>query len=292
MLLLQVFVPYHRYVHVLKWLTLSLLAYAGVLLIVHVPWSEVLVRTFWPKLDFSAAEAELVVAVFGTTISPYLFFWQASEEVEDMAQQSGSRPLRELGDVPQARRELERIGIDTWSGMAYSNLIAYFIILASAVTMHAAGVTTITSAAQAAGALRPLAGDFAFALFAAGLMGVGLIGVPVLAGAGAYAVAEVFGWPLGLERTVGEARGFYAVIAASMLAALGLQYTAVGPMRALVLSATLNGLVAVPLMVVILLLAVRRDLMGVHRPTRSLLVMGWLGTAVMALAGVRMLWPD
>ena len=291
-LLLQVFVPYHRYVHVLKWLTLSLLAYAGVLLIVHVPWSEVLVRTFWPKLDFSAAEAELVVAVFGTTISPYLFFWQASEEVEDMAQQSGSRPLRELGDVPQARRELERIGIDTWSGMAYSNLIAYFIILASAVTMHAAGVTTITSAAQAAGALRPLAGDFAFALFAAGLMGVGLIGVPVLAGAGAYAVAEVFGWPLGLERTVGEARGFYAVIAASMLAALGLQYTAVGPMRALVLSATLNGLVAVPLMVVILLLAVRRDLMGVHRPTRSLLVMGWLGTAVMALAGVRMLWPD
>jgi Mn2+/Fe2+ NRAMP family transporter len=292
MLILQVFVPYHRYVHLLKWLTLSLLAYVGVLLIVHVPWPEVLARTVWPHLTFSAAEAGLVVAVFGTTISPYLFFWQASEEVEDMAQRPGSRPLAALGDGPEARAELDRIAVDTWSGMAYSNLISYAIILATAVTLHAAGVTDLSSAAEAAAALRPLAGDFAFALFAVGLLGVGLIGVPVLAGAGAYAVAEAAGWPFGLERTVGEARGFYTIIAVSYAAALSLQYAPVDPMRALVLSAMLNGVVAVPLMALILLLAARRDILGVHRPGRTLLILGWLGTALMAVAAVRLLWPD
>jgi len=193
-LLLQIFVPYHRYVRFLKWLTLSLLAYAAVLFTVHVPWGEVLPRTLWPKLTLNAEAATVVVGIFGTTISPYLFFWQASEEVEDM---KGEPPL--LEDGAASGTELRRVGWDTWSGMFYSDLTAFFIILATAVTLHVAGVTDIETAAQAASALRPLAGDFAFLLFALGILGVGLIGVPVLAGSAGYALSEAMGWKWGLS---------------------------------------------------------------------------------------------
>src|SRR5690242_2381642 len=197
-LLLQVFVPYHRYVSFLKWLTLSLLAYAAVLFTVHVPWGQVALRTFWPRFTPNSAAAAVVVGVFGTTISPYLFFWQASEEVEDMQARAGATPL--LRDGSAAPAELRRIRWDTWSGMLYSDLTAYFIILATAVTLHVAGITDIDTAAQAASALRPLAGNFAFILFALGILGVGLIGVPVLAGSAGYALAEAMGWNSGLER--------------------------------------------------------------------------------------------
>lgn len=229
-LLLQVLVPYHRYVFFLKWLTLSLLAYAAVLFTVHVPWKVVALRTFWPQFKFDANAATTIVAIFGTTISPYLFFWQASEEIEEMERQ-GSKPLRL--DSSAANKELRRIRWDTWSGMFYSDLTAYFIILATAVTLHVAGVTQIDTAAQAAGALRPLAGDFAFILFALGILGVGLIGVPVLAGSGAYALSEAMGWKVGLERNVKDARGFYGVICVSVLLALAIQYSPMSPMRAL-----------------------------------------------------------
>src|ERR1700722_3339135 len=198
-LLLQIFVPYHRYVFFLKWLTLSLLAYAAVLFTVHVPWGEVALRTVWPKLTFNSQAAAVVVGVFGPTISPYLFFWQASEEVEDMKAKKAAPLLRKPG---ASRAELRRMQWDTWSGMLYSNLTAYFIMLATAVTLNVAGTTDIETAAQAASALRPLAGDFAFVLFALGILGVGLIGVPVLAGSGAYALAEAMGWKSGLERKV------------------------------------------------------------------------------------------
>src|SRR5665811_1093255 len=184
-LLLQVFVPYHRYVFFLKWLALSLLAYAAVLFTVHVPWGQVALRTVWPRLTLNSGTAAMVVAVFGTTISPYLFFWQASEEVEDMQARQGAAPL--VRDGRKAGTELRRIRWDTWSGMLYSNITAYFIILATAVTLNAAGITDINTAAQAASALRPLAGDFAYILFALGILGVGFIGVPVLAGSAAYA---------------------------------------------------------------------------------------------------------
>src|SRR5580658_5515735 len=184
---LQVFIPYHRYVVYLKWLTLSLLAYAAVLFVVHVPWGEVALRTVWPRFTPDAAAAAVVVGVFGTTISPYLFFWQASEEVEDM-QAAGAAAL--VDDPGAARRELGRIRWDTWSGMFYSDLVAYSIILATALTLHAAGITNIETAAEAASALRPLAGNFAFLLFTLGILGVGLIGVPVLAGSAAYALCE------------------------------------------------------------------------------------------------------
>jgi NRAMP (natural resistance-associated macrophage protein)-like metal ion transporter len=285
---LQILVPYDRYVFFLKWLTVSLLAYAGVLATVDVPWGKVALRSLWPHFALNRDSAAVIVGVFGTTISPYLFFWQASEEVEDM-QEDGRLALR---DAPRAwQAELRNIAWDTWSGMAYSNIAAYIIILATAVTLYPAGIHIIDTAAQAASALRPLAGRAAYLLFALGIFGVGLIGVPVLAGSGAYAAAETFGWPWGLERRLGEARAFYAVIAASVLAGLVLQYTPINPMRALFWSAVINGVVAVPLLVVVTLLATRRSVMGTFVTGRVLAGLGWVTAAVMGAAAAAMLWP-
>jgi Mn2+/Fe2+ NRAMP family transporter len=288
-LLLQLFVPYHRYVSFLKWLTLSLLAYAAVLFTVHVPWGEVALRTVWPRFTPNSTAAAVVVGLFGTTISPYLFFWQASEEVEEMQTGRGSAPL--VRDAGAAAAELRRIRWDTWSGMLYSDLTAYFIILATAVTLHFAGKTDINTAAQAASALRPLAGNFAFLLFALGILGVGLIGVPVLAGSGAYALSEAMGWNWGLERKPVDARGFYAVIAVSVLAGLGIQYSPISPMKALFWSAVINGVVAVPLMIVIILLVSKKSVMGDFTASRPLIILGWIATAIMGAAAVRMFIP-
>jgi Mn2+/Fe2+ NRAMP family transporter len=286
-LLLQVFVPYHRYVFFLKWLTVSLLAYAAVLVTVHVPWREVALRTLWPHLTLNGNTAAMVVGVFGTTISPYLFFWQASEEVEDMHAHRGDVAL--IADAPTAPRELQRIRWDTWSGMFYSDLTAFFIMLATAVTLHEAGVTDINTAAQAASALRPLAGDSAYVLFAMGILGVGLIGVPVLAGSGAYALSEAMGWHEGLERKVRDARGFYSIIAVSVLAALAIQYSPISPMKALFWSAVINGVVAVPLMVVIMILVCRKSVMGAFTASRTLIVLGSIAALVMGTAAALML---
>ena len=288
-LLLQVFIPYHRYVRFLKWLTLCLLAYAAVLLTVHVPWGAVALRTVWPVVPHNSTAAAVIVGVFGTTISPYLFFWQASQEVEDMNAGGGATALTKDGRL--AGPELRRIRWDTWSGMFYSDLTAYFIILATAVTLHAAGITDINTAAQAASALRPLAGHFAYLLFAFGILGVGLIGVPVLAGSGAYALSEALDWPWGLERKPADARGFYAVIAVSVLAGLVIQYSPISPMKALFWSAVINGVVAVPLMVVIILLVSKKSVMGVYTASRPIIGLGWLATAVMGAAAVRMFMP-
>jgi Mn2+/Fe2+ NRAMP family transporter len=288
-LLLQVFVPYHRYVYFLKWLTLSLLAYAAVLFTVHVPWGQVALRTFWPSFTPNAAAAAVVVGVFGTTISPYLFFWQTSEEVEDMQAIPGAEPL--VRDATSASVELRRIRWDTWSGMLYSDLTSYFIILATAVTLHVAGVTDINTAAEAASALRPLAGEFAYMLFALGILGVGMIGVPVLAGSGGYALAEAMGWKEGLERKATDARGFYGIIAISVLAGLVIQYSPISPMKALFWSAVINGVVAVPLLVVIILLASKKSVMGAYTAPRSLIILGWIATAIMAAAAAMMFVP-
>ena len=285
----QVFVPYHSYVKFLKWLTLSLLSYAAVLFTVHVPWSQVALRTVAPKLAFDAATATVVVGVFGTTISPYLFFWQCSEEVEDLRARRNDRAL--IDDAAAAPRELRRIRWDTWSGMLYSNLTAFFIILTSAVTLHVAGVTDIQTASQAAEALRPLAGEFAFHLFALGILGVGAIGVPVLAASAAYAIAETMGWPGGLEAKAVDARGFYGIIAAAMIAGLGLGFTSINPIKALFYSAVINGVVAVPLTVLILLLATRPSVLGAYTASRSSLVLGWITVLLMACASVGMLIP-
>jgi Mn2+/Fe2+ NRAMP family transporter len=288
-LLLQLFVPYHRYVFFLKWLTVSLLAYAAVLFTVHVPWGEVALRTLWPKFTPDAGSAAMIVGVLGTTISPYLFFWQTSEEVEDMQARPDSAPL--VRDASAAPTELRRIRWDTWSGMLYSDITAYFIILATAVTLHVAGITDINTAAQAASALRPLAGNFAYILFALGILGVGLIGVPVLAGSGAYALSEAMGWKEGLERSVGQARGFYGIIAVSVLAALGIQYSPISPMKALFWSAVINGVVAVPLMAVIIILVSKKSVMGNFTASRPLVILGWVATAIMGAAAVAMFIP-
>ena len=288
-LLLQVFVPYHRYVSFLKWLTVSLLAYAAVLFTVDVPWAEVARKTVWPSLKLDFSTASMIVGVFGTTISPYLFFWQASQEVEDLRAKHGAALLTNPGAAPV---ELKRIHWDTWSGMLYSNIAAFCIILATAVTLHASGVTDIKTAAEAAGALRPLAGDFAFLLFATGIIGVGLIGVPVLAGSAAYALGEAVSWRTGLERKAEDAKGFYSVIAICVLAGLIIQYSPISPMKALFWSAVINGIVAVPLMVLIILIASSASVMGRFVSSRVIVMLGWIATAIMGAAAALMLVPS
>lgn len=288
-LTLQVFVPYHRYVRYLKWLSLSLLSYVAVLFTVHVPWGEVALRTVAPKLSFDVATATVITGVFGTTISPYLFFWQCSEEVEDLRSRRVTRPL--LEDPLAAPRELRRIRWDTWSGMLYSNLTAFFIVLAAAVTLHVAGVTDVQSAAQAASALRPLGGAVAFHLFGIGILGVGALGVPVLAGSAGYMVAEAMGWRWGLESKVKHAREFYAVIAAAMLFGTALDLTPINPIKALFYSAVINGVVAVPLIVIIVLLASRPAVMGRYTANWTLKTLAWATAVVMGVASIGMLLP-
>ena len=289
-LALQILIPYRHYVFFLKWLSLSLLAYGAVLFTVHVPWTEVVWSTFFPQVTLNADSAAVVVGVFGTTISPYLFFWQASQEVEDMNLRHEFSLLKDVGEAGEREihSELRRISWDTWSGMLYSNIAAYCIILATAVTLHASGIRDINTAAEAASALRPLAGEFAFLLFALGILGVGLMGVPVLAGSAAYALSEVFGWRSSLEDSARQAGKFYLIITFSVLGALAIQYSPISPMKALFWSAVLNGVVAVPLMVAIMILSSRSSVMGSHVASWPLKILGWLATLFMAIAAVYM----
>jgi len=289
-LALQILIPYRHYVFFLKWLSLSLLAYGAVLFTVHVPWTEVVWSTFFPQVTLNADSAAVVVGVFGTTISPYLFFWQASQEVEDMNLRHEFSLLKDVGEAGEREihSELRRISWDTWSGMLYSNIAAYCIILATAVTLHASGIHDINTAAEAASALRPLAGEFAFLLFALGILGVGLMGVPVLAGSAAYALSEVFGWRSSLEDSARQASKFYLIITFSVLGALVIQYSPISPMKALFWSAVLNGVVAVPLMVAIMILSSRSSVMGSHVASWPLKILGWLATLFMAIAAVYM----
>jgi Mn2+/Fe2+ NRAMP family transporter len=229
----------------------------------------------------------MVVAILGTTISPYLFFWQSSQEVEDMEAREGGRPLK---DAPrEARREIKRIGIDTVTGMAFSELIAFFVILTTAVTLNVHGVTDINTASQAAEALRPIAGVFAFALFSLGIIGTGLLAIPVLAGSAAYAIAETQGWTHGLNRKVMEARQFYAIIALAIFGGVLLGFTPIDPIKALFWSAVINGVAAVPIMVVTIIVASRKDIMGIFVATSLQKVLGWAATVLMGLAAVGMI---
>jgi NRAMP (natural resistance-associated macrophage protein)-like metal ion transporter len=283
---LQVLVPYHRYVGFLKWMTLSLLAYVAVAFTVHVPWGHVLARTALPHVAFSLATATVVVAVFGTTISPYLFFWQTSEEVEDLEIDDSIHPLTEHPEeAPEAMRRIEW---DTYIGMAYANIVGFFVMLSTAVTLHGAGVTQINTAAQAAQALRPLAGDLAFGLFALGIVATGLLAVPVLAASAAYALTETLGWRGGLERKFSEAHGFYGIIGLAILAGVALDYSSLDPIRALFWSAVVNGVIAVPLMAVIMLVATRRSIMGAFTAGPWHRFVGWAAVGIMAAAALVM----
>jgi NRAMP (natural resistance-associated macrophage protein)-like metal ion transporter len=286
--LLQVFVPYRRYAPVLKFMTLTLFAYVATAFMVEIPWSTALLATVWPKPTISAEYFLMVVAVLGTTISPYLFFWQASQEVEEMHKGKVHRPLRELtrGGYP----ETDRIKVDTTVGMFFSNIIAFFIILTTASVLNAHGVTNITSATQAAEALRPLAGDATFALFALGIIGTGLLAVPVLAGSAAYGVSEVFGWHATLEAKAPDAIGFYSIIAAATAIGFGLGFTGIDAMHMLVWSAVLNGIVAVPIMAMMMVIVANSKLMGRFKARTWLVGLGWLGTAIMGVAVIALFW--
>ena len=285
-LTLQIFIPFPRYAPLLKWLTLALLGYVATVMVVRVPWWEATVSALFPKPQFRADYVATVVAVLGTTISPYLFFWQASQEVEEQRATPGHEPLREAPE--QAAEHMRRIKFDTWIGMTFSNLIALCIMLTTAATLHMQGIAEIETAEQAASALRPVAGPFAFALFAAGIIGTGLLAVPVLAGSAAYAVAESRRWPIGLGLTLAEARGFYAILAAATLIGLALDFTNIDLIQALIWSAVINGVIAVPIMVVMMLLARMPDVMGPFTVSRRLLALGWISTAVMAAAVIAM----
>ncbi|MDB5902807.1 MAG: iron transporter [Betaproteobacteria bacterium] len=286
-LLLQIFIPFSRYAPILKALTLTLFAYVATVFIVDLPWAEVLLATVTPSLSLRPDYVVVVVAVFGTTISPYLFFWQASQEVEEQRAVPGEEPLMHAPE--QARSALRRIKIDTYLGMGLSNLVAFFIMLTAAATLNRHGITDIETSAQAAEALRPLAGESAFVLFSAGIVGTGLLAVPVLAGSAAYAVAEAFGWPIGLGRTLWNAKGFYAIVTVATLLGVALNFSSIDPIKALFGSAVVNGVIAVPIMAVMMLMASRQDVMGPFVVTRRLKVLGWCATAVMALAVFAML---
>jgi NRAMP (natural resistance-associated macrophage protein)-like metal ion transporter len=283
----QIYFSYERTVRVLKWLTLALFAYVAVVLAVSVPWKRAVVESLQPWNHFPAgvsakAYAAMVVAVLGTTISPYLFFWQASQEVEDNHRRPNVRELREHPEY--VAEHLSRIKEDTFVGMTFSNLIALCIVVATAVTLNEHGIVNIQTSAQAAEALRPVAGEFAFAVFAMGIIGTGLLAVPVLAGSAAYAVSEVFGWRAGLSHGFRQARGFYLIIIAATGIGTGMGAFEVDPIRALVWSAIVNGVISVPIMVVLMRIGQSRELMGSHTISRRHRFFGWAATLVMAIA--------
>jgi NRAMP (natural resistance-associated macrophage protein)-like metal ion transporter len=283
---LEIYAEYSRYVKFLKWMTLSLFAYVATALVVDVPWGEVAYSTLVPHLQWHKDGILVVVAVLGTTISPYLFFWQASEEAEEERVNPGAHPLAEA--PAEAAREIHRIRLDTYLGMGFSNLVALFIIVTAAATLHQHGVTDVQTSEQAAMALRPVAGEFAFFLFALGIIGTGLLAIPVLAGSTAYAVAEAMGWRTGLARPPHEARAFYATIVGGTLIGVGINFVDIDPIKALFWAAVLNGVIAVPVMLMMMLMAMRRDVMGEFTLPRLLWALGWLSTAAMTASVLAM----
>jgi len=283
---MQVFIEYDRYVSVLKWLTLALFAYVGTLVVVKIPWGEALYGLFIPTFAPDVAFWTTVVAVLGTTISPYLFFWQAAQEVEDIHAVDERKPL--VKKPRQAPDAMHRIRIDTYVGMAFSNLIALAIIVTTAATLHASGVTQIETSSQAAEALRPLAGPLAFSLFALGIVGTGLLAVPVLAGSAAYAVAEARRWRSGLWRKPKDAPFFYGTLTLATAIGVVLNFSPINPIRALYWSAVINGVVAVPVMILMMHMTANPKVMGKFRVSDGLRTIGWMSTFVMFFAAVAM----
>jgi Mn2+/Fe2+ NRAMP family transporter len=283
-LFLQAFLPYTRYVKILKWLTLVLFTYVITVFVVHVPWGIALKNTFIPSFHPSAKYFTVLAAIFGTTISPYLLFWQASQEVEEVRSIKADKAL--LRAPEQGPVQLDRITIDTCIGMGFSNLVAYFIILTTAAVLHANGKTDIQTAADAAEALRPVGGQFAFILFSLGIIGTGLLALPVLAGSAAYGISEAMRWKSGLEVQPRRAPKFYLVLAIVMVAGMMLNFTHLDPIKALFWAAVVNGLVAPPLMVVMMLIATNTEIMKTFTLSRNLRVLGWASTGLMFVVAV------
>jgi Mn2+/Fe2+ NRAMP family transporter len=287
-LVAEVLIPYHRYAGVLKIMTMVLLFYVAAAFSVHIPWGEVLHATLVPHFDFGRDQILMVVAIFGTTISPYLFFWQASQEAEES--RASHRQIY-AGDPALKKNSFRTISVDTWTGMFFSNSIAFFIIVTTAATLHTQGITHIDTAAQAAEALRPVGGPLAFALFALGMIGTGLLAVPVLAGSAAYAVAEVFKLRGSLELPASRAIGFYAIVAAATLGGSALLATNIDPIAMLFWTAVINGIVAVPIMIATMLVVSSKREAKLKLP-RWLMILGWLAAALMAVAVVLLIWSS
>lgn len=277
---LQLFTDYRTYIAVLKWLTLSLFSYVGVVLVVDMPWTHVLSGMLIPHMAFDTRTLSTIVAVFGTTISPYLFFWQSTQEAEDVISNPEAQPL--LVAPEQAESEGKRIRFDTWIGMGFANLVGLFVMMTAGATLHANGITDIQTSSQAASALRPLAGDFAFALFALGIIGTGMLAVPVLAASSAYAVGEALDWHIGLGRRPREAKAFYGTLVGAMVIGIVINFTGIDPIKALFWSAVLNGTIAVPLMIVMMHMASSSKIMGDHTIPPVLKTIGWIATLVMS----------
>ena len=285
-LTLQLFVPYRRYASILKWLTLVLLAYFGVLLFVHLDLKQVMYGLVVPRIA-NAGLITTIVALFGTTISPYLFFWQTAQEVEEVKSDPKAHPL--IDQPWQARREFRRIWVDTLAGMVFSTLVALAIMVATAATLHMRGIVDIQSAAQAAQALEPVAGKFAFVLFSLGIIGTGMLAIPILAGSAAYAIGDTRGWQAGLDFKPWDAVGFYAVIGAATLLGIAIDWSGLDPIKALFWSAVINGVVAVPIMLAMMLVVNKQSRMGKFTAPRSVTMLGWAATLVMAGAVVAMI---
>jgi NRAMP (natural resistance-associated macrophage protein)-like metal ion transporter len=285
---LQLFIPYRRYARFLMVLTFSLFAYVAIMFLLPLDWAAIGAGMIGLHPNLTDDAATTIVAIFGTTISPYLFFWQSAQEVEEVDQQPDEHPLIER--PLEAGAAISRIRVDTIAGMLASNLVALAIMIATAATLHAHGVTNINTAADAASALKPIAGRFAFALFSLGIIGTGLLAIPVLAGSTGYAVAEAAGWKMGLDNMPWQARGFYSVIGAAVLLGLGIDWSPIDPIKALYWSAVLNGVIAVPMMAALMYVASSRAKMGQFRAGRVLGGLGWLSTAVMAAAAITMIY--
>jgi Mn2+/Fe2+ NRAMP family transporter len=284
--ILEVFVRYARYVSILRWLTISLFAYVATVFIAGVPWGHAAAGILLPHLKFSGAYLTVIVAVLGTTISPYLFFWQAGEEVEKEKEDDDAQPLKSAPS--QAPSEMQRIRWDTYVGMAFSNIVALAIVITTSATLHAHGITNISTSSQAAEALKPIAGRFAFFIFALGIIGTGMLAVPVLAGSAAYAMGEAFKWPVGLGLKAKRAKAFYGTITVAFVIGALLNFSPIDPIKALFWSAVVNGVVAVPVMVMMMVLASREAVMGEFTLGPLLKCIGWIATGVMALAAVGM----
>jgi Mn2+/Fe2+ NRAMP family transporter len=282
-MLLEIFLSYERYASVLKFTTLSLFAYVAVVLTVKIPWGEAIRGVLIPHVEWTGAFATGFVAILGTTISPYLFFWQAAQEIEE-ERRHHSKPL--CATPKEAGPEMKRIRQDTLIGMVFSNVVAIFIVFAAAATLHANGVTTIQTASQAAQALEPVAGRFAFLLFAIGIIGTGLLAVPVLAGSAAYGVSGMLGFHASLDAKPKKAKLFYGTIVVTTLAGALLQFVGVNPVRALYWSAVINGVLAAPLMAIMMLIVTNPRAMGHLTLGWVGTILGWAATAVMAIATV------
>jgi NRAMP (natural resistance-associated macrophage protein)-like metal ion transporter len=284
--LAQIFFKYEGYVAILKWLTLVLFAYVIALFTAKVPWGEALTGLLIPKIQWSGAFLTTLVAILGTTISPYLFVWQSSQEAEEQRIDPNKKPLKK--EPRKEREETKRIRVDTLVGMAISNLIAIAIIMTTAATLHSSGKTDIASSSQAAEALRPVAGAFAELIFALGIIGTGLLAIPVLAGSTAYAIGEGRKWPVGLSRKPKEAIAFYSVLALSVALGVALNFTGIDPIKALYWSAVINGVLAAPIMIIMMLLVRRKSVMGNLIVTGPVYWLGWIATGAMALCIVGM----